>query len=272
MFFVEPVAGAIIGKIWEERRLIAGFSRDFFDLISKGRLKIFVFGCAGTGKSTFGKILDGQDDVGAVTGSYTLSSETEYYGLKDKRFVQILIPPGQEIYHQRNWGQLFNALQDSSRAIVINLVCWGFHSLEKDELPRIPEFSAGITDKTRITFLENRRNLEIETLQKIVQPFSNFQRPLHMVTLVTKQDLWWKDRHAVQSHYENGNYSQGIQTVYRAKGEANFTHHFCSVSFGQINFNTADRHQIFETSAGYDNATLTANFGSFLNLLKQISQ
>jgi ABC-type uncharacterized transport system ATPase subunit len=90
MFFVEPVAGAIIGKIWEERRLIAGFSKDFFDLISKGRLKIFVFGCAGTGKSTFGKILDGQDDVGAVTGSYTLSSETEYYGLKDKRFVQIL--------------------------------------------------------------------------------------------------------------------------------------------------------------------------------------
>jgi hypothetical protein len=128
MFFVEPVTGAMIGKIWEERKLIAGYSKDFWDLLANGRLKIFVFGCAGTGKSTFGKILDGQENVGTVAGSYTLSSETEFYGLRDKRFVQISIPPGQDIYHQRNWGQLFNSLQDSSRAIVINLVCWGWRS------------------------------------------------------------------------------------------------------------------------------------------------
>jgi hypothetical protein len=271
MFFVEPIVGAIVGKIWDERRLIASFSRDFFDLITKGKLKIFVFGCAGTGKSTFGKILEGQEGAGTIAGSYSLSSDTEYYGLRDKRFVQIAVPPGQEVYHQRNWGQLFNALQDSSRAIVVNVVCWGYHSLERDEIPRIPEFLGGINETSKMTFLKNRQNLELETLAKLIQPFSNFQPPLHMITLVTKQDLWWKSRNEVQAYYENGRYSENIQAIRRAKGEANFIHHFCSLSFGQINFSTADRHRIFETSAGYDNAALTANFGNFVGLLKQIA-
>lgn len=186
--------------------------------------------------------------------------------------MQISVPPGQDIYHQRNWGQLFNSLQDSSRAIVINLVCWGFHSLEKDEVPRVPEFVAGVTPQAKELFLQNKRQLELTTSQKIIQPFSNFQHPLHMITLVTKQDLWWKDRHVVQTFYENGEYSRQIQSIYLAKGQANFTHHFSSVSFGQINFNTADRQQLFETSAGYDNAALTANFSNFIELLKQIAK
>jgi len=68
LFFVEPVTGAVVGKIWEERRLISAFARDFYDLISKGTLRIFVFGSAGTGKSTFGKILDGQEDLAQISG------------------------------------------------------------------------------------------------------------------------------------------------------------------------------------------------------------
>jgi hypothetical protein len=271
MFLVEPVTGAIVGKIWEERKAISSFTKDFYDLITKGKLKIFVFGCAGTGKSTFGKILDGQEDLARISGTYSLSSETEYYGLRDKRFVQISVPPGQTIYHARNWAQLYNALQQSERSIIINLVCWGYHSVERKDLGSISEFSSGVTDANQNLFLSNNRALELRTLDNLIPPLCNYQYPLHMITLVSKQDLWWKNRHEAQNHYENAEYAQKVQAIYTAKGHANFTHHFSSVSFGQINFDTADRHRLFETSAGYDNVVLTANFSNFLDMLKQLA-
>src|ERR1039458_8535558 len=120
-------------------------------------------------------------------------------------------------------------------------------------------------------FLSNNRALELRTLDNLIPPLCNYQYPLHMITLVSKQDLWWKNRHEAQNHYENAEYAQKVQAIYTAKGHANFTHHFSSVSFGQINFDTADRHRLFETSAGYDNVVLTANFNNFLDMLKQLA-
>jgi hypothetical protein len=273
MFFVEPLTGAVLGKIWEERKLIGGFVKDFGDLISKGRLKIFVFGCAGTGKSTFGKILEGQEGLAQISGNYSLSSETEYYKLKDKRFVRIAVPPGQAAFHARNWAQLYNAFQESERSIIINMTCWGFHSLERKDIQNVPEFSAGgVTNATKEMFLGNNRSLELSALDNIIHPLCNYQHQLHMITLVNKQDLWWNQRHDVQRHYEHDEYARKIQRVYAVKGEANFTHHLCSISFGQINFDTADRHRIFETSAGYDNVALTANFKNFIDVLKQLAR
>ena len=105
-FFVEPIIGAIVGKIWDERVAIARFAKDFYDLVTKGRHRIFVFGCAGTGKSTFGRILDGQEDLARISGRYLLSEITEHFGcvtnvlyiylfLRDSRFIM------------KNIGQLF---------------------------------------------------------------------------------------------------------------------------------------------------------------------
>src|SRR4051794_29025022 len=151
--FVEPVAGAIVGKLWDERRLIGAFVKDFCDLMIKGGLKIFVFGCAGTGKTTFGKIVEDHENMARLSGEYSLSAEMEMYGLEGKHFVQISIPPGQEAFRTRQWGQLLNALSDARRAVVVNIVCWGFHSLERDELRRVPEFAAGLSTQATQQFL-----------------------------------------------------------------------------------------------------------------------
>jgi hypothetical protein len=274
MFFVEPIAGAVVGKIWDERRLIAAYAKDFYQMITKGQLKLLVFGAAGTGKTTFGKILDGQEDIGQISGTYSLSSETEFYGIEDKHFVTISVPPGQSAFRPRHWAQLYKVLQNSKRSIVVNVVSWGFHSVERQDLNGIDEFKNGVSEETKAMFLHNRRQTEMRTLGEIVQPLSNYQPHLHMITLVTKQDLWWKDRSSTRGFYErpDGVYLNTLQGIYEAKGKANFTHHFRSVSFGQINFKTADGHILFETAAGYDNGILGANFDNFMNLLRQIAQ
>jgi hypothetical protein len=76
-------------------------------------LKIFVFGCAGTGKTTFGKIVEDHENMARLSGEYSLSAEMEMYGLEGKHFVQISIPPGQEAFRTRQWGQLLSALSDA---------------------------------------------------------------------------------------------------------------------------------------------------------------
>jgi hypothetical protein len=272
MFFVEPVTGAIVGKIWEERRLVAQFTRDFYELLKGGRLHIFVFGEGGAGKSTFGKILDGQEDVSQISGEYNLSSTTEQYGLKGKLFVRVHVPPGQQAYQARDWGPLFNALQGAERAIIVNVVCWGFQSVEKRDLESIPEFSNGVSQQSKEQFLSNRRSEEVRSLQLLVQPLQSYAHKISMLTLVTKQDLWWKDRQSVQQFYETGAYSTEIEKIRKVKGEANFVHEYRSVSFGQINFKTADSHVLFGTAEGYDNVVLNANFKNFLSLLRQIAK
>jgi hypothetical protein len=273
MFFVEPVTGAVVGKIWDERRLIAAFAKDFFDLLAKGQLKIFVFGSAGAGKSTFGKILEGQEEVAKISGSYKVSSDTEYYGVKDKHFVQVAVPPGQAAYLFSDWAPLYNALQDSQRSVVVNIGCWGYHSAEKDELANIAEFHSGITDANRSDFLSNRRKIELDNLEQLVQPLCGYQHKLHMITLITKQDLWWKEKDKVRKFYEDGSeYSKKLERIRKAKGMASFVHHFRSLSFGQINFKTADGHTLFETAAGYDNSLLNANFENFMTLLRQVAK
>lgn len=269
--FVEAVTGAVVNKIWDERKLVASFMTDFAELLLKGRLKIFVFGCSGTGKSTFGKILGGSQETSELTGTYDLSVDQELYGLENKRFAQILVPPGQEKFRARYWGKLFNAMHNSRRAIVVNIVCWGFHSLENVELHRVPEFRSDASDAARHQFLFNNRENELAATQTVTDSLCHYQHSLHMVTLVTKQDLWWHNRYDVQQHYTQAAYQSYIKRIEEAKGTSNFTHHFCSVSFGQINFRTKDGHVLFGTASGYDNSLLNANLGEFLALLRQIA-
>jgi hypothetical protein len=270
--FVELAAGIVADKIWDERQVVAAFMKDFYELVTKGQLKIFVFGCGGTGKSTFGEILEGRSDVNKISGVYALSRTTENYGMKDKRFVRVAVPPGQAAFRPRHWGRLFDALRDSERAIIINVVAWGFHSVENEDLKRIPEFRSGVSAATKARFLKNNREQEIEALDYLVQPLSTYESPLHIITLVTKQDLWWKHRHQVKSYYEKQSpYAKLVRKLENLKGTNNISHHFCSLSFGQINFKTADNHVLFENSAGYDTALLTANVRNFIDLLKNIS-
>jgi hypothetical protein len=81
-----------------------------------------------------------------------------------------------------------------------------------------------------------------------------------MVTLVTKQDLWWSQRHEVKAFYETGAYNALINDLRKHKGEANFSHDFISASLNLLNFKTEDGTVLTKTVAGYDNALRIANF------------
>ncbi len=77
-------------------------------------------------------------------------------------------------------------------------------------------------------------------------------RRFWVLTLVTKQDLWWPDRALVESHYRSGEYRTLMHGVTEAVGKSNFRHELIFSSLVISNFTTGLGELLASTVAGYD--------------------
>ena len=62
------------------------------------------------------------------------------------------------------------------------------------------------------SFAERQRAQEIATLQEYAGHFGHAPHKLSMLTVATKQDLWWEHRDEGRRHYE-GSYAQAIDPL-----------------------------------------------------------
>jgi hypothetical protein len=60
-------------------------------------------------------------------------------------------------------------------------------------------------------FLADRRNEELRILNRLVPFVRTNPRRLWMLSLFTKQDLWWPQRMTVEQHYRSGAYGQDVE-------------------------------------------------------------
>lgn len=114
----------------------------------------------------------------------------------------------------------------------------------------------------------NRKQEEIERLKEIVIPVKMAKAiPTLMLTLITKQDLWWEGREAVKSHYQNSAYNDVIKEIVETRGTANFSHEYLSTSLIINNFKSGANELLKPVSAGYDQAL---QFGHLNDVFKKI--
>ena len=97
-----------------------------------------------------------------------------------------------------------------------------------------------------------RRDVELAALQTLIDGMTAVNRPIWMITLVTKQDLWFDQRLQVRDHYANGVYNKIIAKFSTAIGERNFQHEFLPVSLTLSSLATLDGKVFAPTCAGYD--------------------
>ncbi len=90
-----------------------------------------------------------------------------------------------------------------------------------------------------------------------------------MITLVTKQDLWWNHRHELSDHYRNGEYETLIQSIRNKRGSNKFIHEYLSASLVLENFVSGAKELLVPTTEGYDQRIKSANF---VNLLRTIEK
>lgn len=232
------------------------------------QLRITIFGASGTGKSTLGKLLSGEFGQEDILQSYQASYKTEELPLDSRTTGVISVLPGQSQF----WAEELRKITDGQVDLLINVVAAGYHSIGQADYRDLTGYQAGMTPReTMVPYGQGKQVVELELLQLLVPHLLIAgQRKVQMITLVTKQDLWWSDRQEVRKFYESGSYSQSIQEIQSHLGQNNFSHAYFSASLLTENLTDGAGLVLAAVTEGYDQRIQIINFNHFLGYLESI--
>lgn len=272
--FVETIEaiGTGVGVIEISEKLFPTFKR-IFNLLKNGELKIAIFGAGGTGKSTLGKLLSGEFELSGLLQTYQESISIEQYKLESNKIGSVIVAPGQK-RREDTWDDLLRTLVGGKIKLIIHVVSWGYHSFGEFSYTQHRLYQSGMTlEEFLREYAAVCRNRELDVLRRIEPHLSIAdQRKTIVITLVTKQDLWWNNRLEVNKHYVEGAYEQLIQNIRNQRGANNFIHEYRSTSLVMENFLSGDNELLIPTTQGYVQRLKVANFRYFLNAIESLFQ
>jgi hypothetical protein len=181
------------------------------------------------------------------------------------------VAPGQE-RREDTWDDLLRNLASGKVKLIIHVVAWGHHSFGELSYTQHKMYQSGMSaDDFVAVYTAERRNRELDVLRKLEPHLAIAnQKKMVMITIVTKQDLWWNQRNEVRDHYANGEYEQIIQGIRNRIGSNRFVHEYCSSSLVMDNFLSGADEMLVPTTGGYDHRLKSANFRGFLNTIESL--
>lgn len=269
--FVESieVASTALSAIELSEKIIPTFIK-ILRLLKNGQVTIAIFGAGGSGKSTLGKLFSGDLEPISLSHSYQESVTIEKYKLEGNAFGSFLVAPGQE-RRQDTWSDMLRSISSGKVQIVINVAAWGCHSFQDFRYSEHRLFHEGMSlDQFIGLYLDDRRSRELDVLRTLEPHLSVANsRKLILITLITKQDLWWNERLDVQRYYTQGPYEQIIQNIRNRLGSSNFIHEYMSASLVMENFLSGSGEMLIPVTQGYDQRLKAANMRHFLNAIEK---
>lgn len=183
----------------------------------------------------------------------------------------MIVAPGQQ-RREDTWDDLLRSLASGKIKLIIHVVSWGYHSFGEFSYTDHKLYQKGMTSEQFIgEYAEECRNRELDVLRKIEPHLSIAdQKKTIVITLVTKQDLWWNDRLKVKKHYAEGNYESLIQDIRNKRGSSNFVHDYRSTSLVMENLVSGTNELLVPTTQGYDQRLKIANFKYFLDAIETL--
>lgn len=263
------VAGA--SMLYNNRTKIADAVKVLRRLVTRGGVKIITFGSGGTGKTTLGHFLmEGNSNVGP--SAYIESIGMEKHPVGHGVVGTLLVPPGQERRREDYWPELYRSFAQGKTRGIINVVAYGYHSFAELGYEETKYFSPGMSREEFVAaYTDNRRALELDVIRELTPHLLSAEKKIWMVTLVTKQDIWWKERAAVRDYYMEGSYSDWIKTLQQKRGERLFRHEYLSASLVMSNFASGRGELLAPTTEGYDQNIQMANLHKLVETVKELS-
>lgn len=248
-----------VGKwVWEQRETIKVLLEEVFRWFrgkqAKGAAsgRVLILGSGGCGKSTLGRLLSGGfDAILDLPGNYQESLGIETYPLQDDSAAELVVAPGQEHRRDVSWTALQADLANGLFRGMILLSSYGYHTLG-DLSFRQHRLYQGKKRQFLDEYLADRRNEELRILKRVVPFVRTNPRRLWMLSLVTKQDLWWRQRMTVEQHYRSGTYGKAIEELTNKSDGQRFHHELAFVSLVINNFKTGRDEFLQKNVAGYD--------------------
>jgi hypothetical protein len=269
--FVELVEGFIAAeKIYEDRKTIAQLVGRWTHNLVHGTTRVAVFGAGGTGKTTLGQFLNGRLDTDQTAGPYIESLTLESVKVAGDIPALLSVVPGQARHRNVTWAELFRDLTSGRSCRIINVVSWGYHASGLEQSGHGVHRAGATDEEFRAAYFADSRNEEIAALRALVPHLSATPDKLRMITLVTKQDLWWDERQAVKRFYQSGPYEDEIAQIRQVKGAANFQHTYLSCALIEQNLRMADGFMLAPTVAGYDDPLRVDNLKKVASVIEQM--
>jgi hypothetical protein len=234
---------------------------------------VLIIGPGGVGKSTTGRFLlaGGFELPDDAPQGYTESLDLETYALADDPDVEVVVPPGQRHRRDATWGDLERKISAGGFRGIILTCSYGYHSLGqfsyKDHRLYRGDLGAFVT-----SFLDDCRKDELAVLERLRPHICAVGRKFWILTLVTKQDLWWHDRSNVETFYQEGRYGRAMAEIAGRIGSSNFRHESVFASLVISNFTTGNGELLAETTAGYDQNLQADSLRRFVRTLEGLRQ
>jgi hypothetical protein len=281
--FIEPVvAGKALQYAYEaykNRNAILTFAKNLAFWARHGYLRVSVFGAGGTGKSYLAELLeDGNIDPEFFSKAYeeSLFPETRKLGgLNDGIWGNVIVPPGQKRRAESYWHEEYEALRDGKSTGIINVVSWGHHAFGDLSYKDTKYYQPGMSiPKFLKAYAEERRQIELAALGEIVPRIidADNKKRIWMITLVTKQDLWWNERNLVRDFYTTGTYNNYIEQIRQSRGHQHFIHEYLSASLVTRNFTTGAGEILASTTPGYDQSLQYAHLNRLLETISNFAK
>jgi hypothetical protein len=269
--FLEFAAHASVAAgftAFEKREEISTLATRYWDRLRNGAQIVVVLGPGGVGKTTLGKFVE-DPTTKVLPLPYNESFGIEKVSLPGIASAQIMAAPGQERRLDASWDEVALELTKHKRVGIINIVANGYHStvLSLKDIRKDMETSS----QTKSRFFHDCREKELNQLRDIESKLKKFNKPLWMITLVTKQDLWWADKENVKKHYESGEYGDILKRISDQHAATGFKHEFFSISFHSQNLSVAGGEAIVETAKGYDDAMKYSHQYRFVELITKFA-
>jgi hypothetical protein len=230
------------------------------------KLNIVICGAGGTGKSTLGRLLSGEFGRQDILQPYQISFRAEKLELDSEISASVLVLPGQSEF----WGEELKKIANNRVDLLINVVSYGYHSIGQFNYQNLLGYQQGMTPKEMmVSHMEGKQLIEIELLHQLKPHLSiaNKKKVL-MITLVTKQDLWWPSRYEAEKYYRSGVYNGVIQEIRNQLGKINFSHEYFSSSLLTENFRDGSGELMAPVSESYDQREQLINFDKFLQFIE----
>jgi hypothetical protein len=219
---------------------------------------ILIIGPGGTGKTTLARLLSGQNPTSPLElpGEYVESMQIEQYAVKDPA-AGVVVPPGQDRHRARDWGGLLASIAKGEYRGIILVASHGYHSLpisyKKHRIYQ--QLARKRTSDFLKQYLTTQRQDELDVLKSMMPHIQICPTKLWLLTVVTKEDVWYGNWEYIDKFYRDGEYGQVVKDLVKHHGNRQFRADVVLASLVICNFTTTiANEQLVKNAAGYDQA------------------
>jgi hypothetical protein len=229
--------------------------------------RILIIGPGGTGKTTLARFLSGDVDwFEESPGQYLESIDLELFALNDDPDVELVVAPGQEYRRASTWPELLRQVAEGAFRGIVLMNSFGYHTFSTPSY-RNHRLYAGNKSSFFQAFLADRLEDELRILREIVPHLLVCNEKVWVLTIISKQDLWWNKQKEAEQHYLQGEYKTLLRSVAQKVGDWRFRDELVMMSLIIRNLKTIAGERLQANVSGYDMQTMMHSIRQLLRVL-----